>query len=101
MTGTLLSGWMDGWPFADVRGPSKTSQAYNCAHRTDEHGAGKAPHWVETEEELALTIEASAQCWLLVVQVWLANAIPKTMEATQASAICSHGSRIAINAQFK
>ncbi len=61
MTGTLLSGWMDGWPFADVRGPSKTSQAYNCAHRTDEEGEGKPQQSAGEMKGISLTMHKSYQ----------------------------------------
>src|SRR5216684_9128514 len=60
-TSTLLSGWMAGCPSADVRGPSKTSQAYDCAARTDEEGEGKPQQSAGEMKGISLTMQQSYQ----------------------------------------
>ena len=59
--GTLLSGWMTGCPSADVIGPSKTSQAYDCADRTDEEGEGKPQQSAWEVKGISLTMQQSYQ----------------------------------------
>ncbi len=62
MRGTPISSrWLAGCPFADVRGPSKTSQAYDCAHRTDQEGEGKPQQSTGEMKGIGLTMQQSYQ----------------------------------------